>query len=109
MGKIFDFAFIPLKRKFEIRSGINSLYRCKNIGIYPEIKSAVVPSSGRKRYCRENAGSALKEVWSHRQAGQCLFAVFDVAELKRIKNELEPKNGDGSQSGSTLVLRIPTE
>ncbi len=38
------------------------------------------------------------------QADNVYLQCFDVAELKRIKNERKTQNGDGSQSGSTYCV-----
>ncbi len=65
----------------------------------------MVPSSGRERYCRENAGSAEEYGYTGKQDNVYLRC-FDVVELKRIRTNWNPKWGWISIWFN--LLRIPT-
>ncbi len=100
MGKSVS-AFIPLKRKLNSFRGLNRSTG-KNIGIYPEIKAPWFHHQEGKILPR-NAGSAEKKYGCTGKQDNVYLQCFDVVELKRIKNELEPKMGWMSQSGSTCA------
>ncbi|HCD1254636.1 glycerophosphodiester phosphodiesterase [Citrobacter sp. ANG330] len=90
MGKS-DFRVHTFAEEIEFVQGLNHSTG-KNIGIYPEIKAPWFHHQEGKDIATKTLEVLKKYGYSDKQ-DKVYLQSFDVAELKRIKNELEPKMG----------------
>ncbi|WP_213133789.1 glycerophosphodiester phosphodiesterase [Citrobacter sp. FP75] len=90
MGKS-DFRVHTFEDEIEFVQGLNHSTG-KNIGIYPEIKAPWFHHQEGKDIAAKTLEVLKKYGYSDKQ-DKVYLQSFDVAELKRIKNELEPKMG----------------
>ncbi|HFK3154048.1 glycerophosphodiester phosphodiesterase [Citrobacter sedlakii] len=90
MGKS-DFRVHTFEEEIEFVQGLNHSTG-KNIGIYPEIKAPWFHHQEGKDIAATTLDVLKKYGYSDKQ-DKVYLQSFDVAELKRIKNELEPKMG----------------
>ncbi|EJI7241762.1 glycerophosphodiester phosphodiesterase [Salmonella enterica] len=90
MGKS-DFRIHTFEEEIEFVQGLNHSTG-KNIGIYPEIKAPWFHHQEGKDIAAKTLEVLKKYGYTGKQDNVYLQC-FDVAELKRIKNELEPKMG----------------
>ncbi|XPE65678.1 glycerophosphodiester phosphodiesterase family protein [Shigella flexneri] len=89
MGKS-DFRVHTFEEEIEFVQGLNHSTG-KNMDLSRN-QSAVVPSSGREGYCSKTL-EVLKKYGYTGKDDKVYLQCFDADELKRIKNELEPKMG----------------
>ncbi|EKN3347347.1 glycerophosphodiester phosphodiesterase [Yersinia ruckeri] len=90
MGKS-DFRVHTFQEEIEFIQGLNHSTG-KNIGIYPEIKAPWFHRQEGKDISSKVL-DVLKEYGYTGKADKVYLQCFDVNELKRIKNELEPQKG----------------
>ncbi|HAD4394759.1 TPA_asm: glycerophosphodiester phosphodiesterase [Salmonella enterica subsp. enterica serovar Typhi str. CT18] len=90
MGKS-DFRIHTFEEEIEFVQGLNHSTG-KNIGIYPEIKAPWFHHQEGKDIAAKTL-EVLKKYGYIGKQDNVYLQCFDVAELKRIKNELEPKMG----------------
>lgn len=90
MGKS-DFQVHTFEEEIEFIQGLNHSTG-KNIGIYPEIKAPWFHHQAGKDIATKTL-EVLKQYGYIGKQDNVYLQCFDVAELKRIKNELEPKMG----------------
>ncbi|EMO7863103.1 glycerophosphodiester phosphodiesterase [Citrobacter amalonaticus] len=90
MGKS-DFRVHTFAEEIEFVQGLNHSTG-KNIGIYPEIKAPWFHHQEGKDIATKTL-EVLKQYGYSDKQDKVYLQSFDVAELKRIKNELEPKMG----------------
>ncbi|UIN00641.1 glycerophosphodiester phosphodiesterase [Yersinia ruckeri] len=90
MGKS-DFRVQTFQEEIEFIQGLNHSTG-KNIGIYPEIKAPWFHRQEGKDISSKVL-DVLKEYGYTGKADKVYLQCFDVNELKRIKNELEPQKG----------------
>ncbi|QMI05890.1 glycerophosphodiester phosphodiesterase [Citrobacter sp. RHB25-C09] len=90
MGKS-DFRVHTFEEEIEFVQGLNHSTG-KNIGIYPEIKAPWFHHQEGKDIAAKTLEVLKKYGYSDKQ-DKVYLQSFDAAELKRIKNELEPKMG----------------
>ncbi|MDN0107976.1 glycerophosphodiester phosphodiesterase [Yersinia rochesterensis] len=90
MGKS-DFRVHTFQEEIEFVQGLNHSTG-KNIGIYPEIKDAAFHQQAGKDISTKTL-EVLKQYGYTNKSDKVYLQCFDANELKRIKNELEPKMG----------------
>lgn len=90
MGKS-DFRIHTFEEEIEFVQGLNHSTG-KNIGIYPEIKAPWFHHQEGKDIAASTL-KVLKEYGYTSKQDKVYLQCFDANELKRIKNELEPKMG----------------
>ncbi|MRT57349.1 glycerophosphodiester phosphodiesterase [Enterobacteriaceae bacterium RIT693] len=90
MGKS-DFRVHTFEEEIEFVQGLNHSTG-KNIGIYPEIKAPWFHHQAGKDIAAKTL-EVLKRYGYTGKQDKVYLQCFDAAELKRIKNELEPKMG----------------
>ncbi|WP_039058744.1 glycerophosphodiester phosphodiesterase [Enterobacter sp. Bisph1] len=90
MGKS-DFRIHTFEDEIEFVQGLNHSTG-KNIGIYPEIKAPWFHHQEGKDIAAKTLEVLKKYGYTSKQ-DKVYLQCFDAAELKRIKNELEPKMG----------------
>ncbi|XNM44983.1 glycerophosphodiester phosphodiesterase family protein [Escherichia coli] len=76
----------------------------KNIGIYPEIKAPWFHHQEGKDIAAKTLEVLKKKYGYTGKDDKVYLQCFDADELKRIKNELEPKMGMDLQSGTVDCL-----
>lgn len=86
-----DFRVHTFEEEIEFVQGLNHSTG-KNIGIYPEMKAPWFHHQEGKDIAAKTLEVLKKYGYSDKQ-DKVYLQSFDVAELKRIKNELEPKMG----------------
>ncbi|PQQ29348.1 glycerophosphodiester phosphodiesterase [Photorhabdus hindustanensis] len=86
-----DFRIHTFQEEIEFVQGLNKSTG-KNIGIYPEIKAPWFHQQEGKDISTKVL-TVLKEYGYTKKSDKVYLQCFDVNELKRIKNELEPKLG----------------
>ncbi|WP_445496299.1 glycerophosphodiester phosphodiesterase [Photorhabdus sp. SF281] len=86
-----DFRIHTFQEEIEFVQGLNKSTG-KNIGIYPEIKAPWFHQQEGKDISTQVL-TVLKEYGYTKKSDKIYLQCFDANELKRIKNELEPKLG----------------
>ncbi|WP_323840118.1 glycerophosphodiester phosphodiesterase [Photorhabdus africana] len=86
-----DFRIHTFQEEIEFVQGLNKSTG-KNIGIYPEIKAPWFHQKEGKDISTKVL-AVLKEYGYTKKSDKVYLQCFDTNELKRIKNELEPKLG----------------
>ncbi|MFD0709972.1 glycerophosphodiester phosphodiesterase [Photorhabdus luminescens] len=86
-----DFRIHTFQEEIEFVQGLNKSTG-KNIGIYPEIKAPWFHQQEGKDISTKVL-AVLKEYGYTKKSDKVYLQCFDTNELKRIKNELEPKLG----------------
>ncbi|PWC14682.1 glycerophosphodiester phosphodiesterase [Brenneria corticis] len=84
-----DFRVHTFQEEIEFIQGLNHSTG-KNIGIYPEIKAPWFHHQEGRDIAREVL-TVLKQYGYTRKSDRVFLQSFDVAELKRIKSELQPE------------------
>lgn len=84
-----DFRIHTFQEEIEFIQGLNHSTG-KNIGIYPEIKAPWFHHQEGKDIARETL-AVLKQYGYTTKSDKVFLQSFDVAELKRIKTELQPQ------------------
>ena len=90
-GRFYDFRIHTFEEEIEFVQGLNHSTG-KNIGIYPEIKAPWFHHQEGKDIAASTL-KVLKEYGYTSKQDKVYLQCFDANELKRIKNELEPKMG----------------
>lgn len=84
-----DFRIHTFQEEIEFIQGLNHSTG-KNIGLYPEIKAPWFHHQEGKDIARETL-AVLKQYGYTKKSDKVFLQSFDVAELKRIKTELQPQ------------------
>ncbi|MEQ9889148.1 glycerophosphodiester phosphodiesterase [Pectobacterium zantedeschiae] len=84
-----DFRIHTFQEEIEFIQGLNHSTG-KNIGLYPEIKAPWFHHQEGKDIARETL-TVLKQYGYTEKSDKVFLQSFDVTELKRIKNELQPQ------------------